>query len=52
MEAMEHRLFLDDSQLTVVLDSSTLMASAFDHAPLTGKMTFPASISTATSSSR
>jgi len=36
MEAMEGRVFLDASQLTEVIDSSTLPAAISDHAVLRG----------------
>jgi len=38
VESMERRLFLDASELSVMIDSSTLPSAVSDRAPLTGKM--------------
>ena len=43
MEALERRLLMDASQLTVVIDSNTLPAVVSDHAALTGKMSMTVS---------
>jgi hypothetical protein len=43
MEAMERRLFLDASQLTVTMDAGTLPAEVSDHAALKGKMSITVS---------
>lgn len=43
VESMERRLFLDASQLTVAIDSSTLPAAISDRAALTGRMSLTVS---------